>query len=262
MNKLKYFLLALIFGEIAAATAFAFRSPPPDDAVVILEYHRVTDDRAADDDGRAYNVPPAEFSEQLDYLQDNGYHTITMQEYMKARKGKFSLPEKPIILTFDDGYADNFSEMLPILEAHNMKAVVYMIVNNIGRKDYLTWNELKEMQRRGVEIGSHTSDHLPLTTLPENKRRDQVRLSKLLMEWNGINTVFSLSYPNGAYDEELPPLLKSEDYLNAVTGDPGLNTQDTDPYLLRRINIPRPRLGLLEFRFRLFKAELCYWLFD
>ena len=222
--------------------------------VPILEYHIVASRTA--DDGYEYNVPTKDFREQMDYLLQEGYTAITMLDYMKARKGKTELPEKPIILTFDDGYESNYYEMLPILEERKMKAVVYMITNRIGTKGYLSWEQLREMQERGIEIGSHTANHLPLTSLGEKEREDEIILSKLLMEWNGIKTVFSLSYPNGKYDKKLPEILKKYDYLNAVTGDSGLNTAATDPYLLQRINIPHPRFGLAEFRWRLFKSEI------
>ena len=254
----KKILCALLVIFLATAVWIKTWPPLPEDGVIILEYHQVAPAAEVDADSRAYNVEPEEFAAQLDYLRENGYHTITMQEYMRARKGKFTLPAKPVILTFDDGYTDNYEYMLPLIEERGMKAVVYMITNKIGTKGYLTWDMLREMQKRGVEIGSHTANHIPLTTLPADKQKDEVRLSKLLMEWNGINTVFSLSYPNGAYDSELPTLLEREEYLNAVTGDPGINTASTGPYLLKRINVPNPVLGLTEFRFRLFKAEFMY----
>ena len=244
--------LAGIALSVAAVLAWPVLAPRPE-GFPILEYHMVSD--AEMEENQEYSVPPEEFRKQLDYLQSEGYTTITALEYMKARKGKKELPEKPVILTFDDGYADNYETMLPILEEHGMKAVVYMVTNDIGQKGYLSWEQLRDMQTRGVEIGSHTANHLPLTTLPADERADELRLSKLIMEWNGIRTVFSFSYPNGAYDEELTELLQKEEYLTAVTGDAGLNTFQTNPYLLQRVNIPRPHFGLWEFRWRLLKAE-------
>ena len=83
-----------------------------------------------------------------------------------------------------------------------------------------------------------------------------MKLSKLLLEWNGIHTVFSFSYPNGAFSADMPGMLERNDYLTAVTGDDGLNTLATNPYLLQRINIPHPRLGLTEFKVRLLKARI------
>ena len=88
------------------------------------------------------------------------------------------------------------------------------------------------------------------------RRLDEVHLSKLLLEWNGIHTVYAFSYPNGAYDETLPELLEQNGYLTAVTGDAGLNTFETNPYLMQRVNIPHPRFGLFEFKLRLLKAEV------
>jgi peptidoglycan/xylan/chitin deacetylase (PgdA/CDA1 family) len=107
-----------------------------------------------------------------------------------------------------------------------------------------------------VEIGSHTANHLPLTSMSLDEARDEVKLSKLLMEWNGMDTIYTLSYPNGKYDKKLLDMLKEEEYLAAVTGDAGLNTFETNPYLLQRINIPHPLFGLTEFKWRLLKGRI------
>lgn len=229
----------------------------PARGVLVLEYHHIAD-RVDDGDplSERYFVPSADFAAQLDYLQAEGYETITMLEFSKAAKGKGTLPEKPLIVTFDDGYEDNYTVALPLLEERGMKGEVYVVTNFIGTKGYLTWDELRDMQQRGIEIGCHTADHVPLVGLSRAEQEDQVRLSKLLMEWNGIKTVFSFSYPNGSCNAEIAELLRESNYLTAVTGDAGFNTFQTDPMLLQRLNIPRPRFGLAEFRLRLLKAKL------
>ena len=228
---------------------------PEPEGFPILEYHQVTDE-PLDPDFEVYNVPPDEFAAQLDFLQAQGYTTITLQDFMRVVHGKGTLPDKPIVLTFDDGYRDNYTTMLPILEAHGMTAVVYVITNQIGQKNYLTFDELKDMQRRGIEIGSHTADHLPLTTLDESARLKQIRESKIFLEWGGLQTIYSLSYPNGAFDADIEKILRQCEYLTAVTGEAGLNTLATNPYELYRVHIRKPRFGLAEFKFRLFKAKL------
>ncbi len=252
MRYMKYGLGVLAFA-LLVFFSWLTRTPAPQ-GVVILEYHHVSDD--VGEDGWAYTVPPADFAQQLDYLQAEGYTTITMQDFMRARKGKQELPEKPVVLTFDDGYEDNYTTLLPMLEERHMTAVVYMVTNSIGRKGYLSWNQLRDMQKRGIEIGSHTANHQPLTRLDREKQAEEMKLSKLLMEWNGLKTIYSFSYPNGAYDEGMPELLQENEYLNAVTGDGGINTFKTNPYLLQRTNISHPRLGLMEFKLRLFKSEV------
>ncbi|MBO4780329.1 MAG: polysaccharide deacetylase family protein [Selenomonadaceae bacterium] len=239
---------------IALIVAAIFFLPEPE-GFPILEYHQVTDD-PLDPDFEVYNVPPNEFAAQLDYLQAEGYTTITLQNFMRVVHGKGTLPEKPIILTFDDGYADNYSTMLPILEAHGMTAIVYVITNEVGKAGYLTFDELKDMQRRGLEIGSHTSDHLPLTSLDKLTQRRQIRESKTFLEWSGLQTIYSLSYPNGAFNSAVEEILREENYLTAVTGEAGLNTLTTNPYELYRVHIRKPHFGLTEFKFRLWKASL------
>lgn len=252
MRYLKYGLLVLAFGLLVFISWLTLTPAPQ--GVLVLEYHHISDD--VDGEGWAYTVPVADFREQLDYLQAQGYTTISMQDFMRAKKGKQELPEKPVILTFDDGYEDNYTILMPMLEERGMKGTVYMVTNSIGRKGYLSWNQLREMQNRCIELGSHTANHQPLTSLDREKQAEEMKLSKLLMEWNGLKTIYTLSYPNGAYDDGMPELLKENEYLTAVTGDGGLNTFKTNPYLLQRTNIPHPRFGLTEFKLRLFKGEV------
>ena len=238
---------------LMAFVAWVLTAVPPE-GFPILEYHMVTENPRPD--AKPYVVPPEDFAAQLDYLAAEGYTTITPQDYARARKGKQQLPDKPIILTFDDGYEDNWRVVLPMLEERGMKAVFYMVTNSIGQPGYLTWDNLFDMERRGMEIGSHTANHLPLTTLSPEKQREELRLSKLMLEWRGMKTIYSFSYPNGAYDDGIVAMLAEEEYLTAVTGEAGLNTLETNPYLLRRVNIPPPHFGRMEFRLRLMKADI------
>lgn len=245
--------IGAIFLFIAIIFSIFIYLPTPE-GFPILEYHMITNNPPVD--AKIYNVPPAEFSAQLDYLQQNGYTTLTLQDFMRAKHGRFTMPDKPVILTFDDGYENVYTEMLPILEAHDMKAVVYVISNELGKTGYLTLEQVQDMQRRGIEIGSHTADHLPLVGLEGDFLLNQVRNSKIYLEWSGLNTIYGFSYPNGAYNTELAELIKREGYLTAVTGDVGLNTLESNPYTLKRVHIRQPTFGITEFKWRLLKAEL------
>ena len=227
---------------------------PAPDGFAILEYHTITD-TPVDEDSVRYNVTPDELAAQLDYLKENGYTTITMLDFIEAKNGRFTMPPKPIMLTFDDGYEDNYHNMLPLVEERGMKAVVYVIANQIGQEGYLSFDQLKDMQTRGIEIGNHTADHLPLDELTHDEIVYEVSASKTYLEWSGLNTIYSLSYPNGKYNSEIIKILEQENYFTAVTGDPGLNNFSTNQLKMYRVNIPKPRLGLFEFRLRLLKAE-------
>ena len=248
--------LGLIFGAAAVlviltAAVFGVTAAFPPEGVLILEYHKVND--WSED---SYTVKPEDFAAQMDELRAQGYETISILDFLRAKKGKQTLPEKAVIVTLDDGYKDNYTDMLPIMESRGMKATVFMVTNDIGLPGYLTWDMLRDMQNRGIEIGSHTANHLPLTEMSPADAREEVQLSKTLLEWNGIKTIFGLSYPNGKYKDFMPQMLKESEYLAAVTGDAGLNTFETNPYLLHRINIPRPHFGIEEFRLRIWKAKI------
>ena len=238
---------------IAAFAAWILTATPPS-GFPILEYHMVTEEPRPG--AERYVVLPEDFAAQLDYLTAEGYTTITPQDYARARKGKQQLPEKPVILSFDDGYEDNHRVILPMLEERGMKAVFFVVTNDIGLPGYMTWDDLFDLERHGMEIGSHTANHIPLTTLPPEKQREELHLSKLMLEWKGLKTIYSFSYPTGAYDDGIVAMLAEEDYLTAVTGEAGLNNVETNPYLLHRVNIPRPHFGLTEFRMRLMKADI------
>ena len=248
--------LGRIFGAAAVlviltVAVFGVTAAFPPEGVLILEYHKVND--WSED---SYTVKPEDFAAQMDELRAQGYETISILDFLRAKKGKQTLPEKAVIVTLDDGYKDNYTDMLPIMESRGMKATVFMVTNDIGLPGYLTWDMLRDMQNRGIEIGSHTANHLPLTEMSPADAREEVQLSKTLMEWNGIKTIFGLSYPNGKYKDFMPQMLKESEYLAAVTGDAGLNTFETNPYLLHRINIPRPHFGIEEFRLRIWKAKI------
>lgn len=255
MKIVKYILGAMVAAGIVAGGFLAYLlSQPEPEGFPILEYHmvqQITPDKAYE-----LNVPVEDFQQQLDYLQQEGYTTISIRDYLRAKKGLQELPAKPVILTFDDGYETNYTELLPILEARGLKATIFMVGNDIGRERYLSWEQLKDMQQRGIEIGSHTANHLPLTDMDLATAQEEVKLSKLLMEWNGIKTIYTLSYPNGKYNQEIVAMLPQEEYLAAVTGDAGYNDMATDPYQLQRVNILHPTFGLAEFKLRLLKARI------
>lgn len=249
--KLKKGLAALCaFFVAAAALACAYTVWRPPNGIPILAYHMINDGTSA------YSVSPELFEAHLNYLKEEGYTAISLLEFAKAKKGKFVLPDKPVVITFDDGYEDNYTTALPLLEKYGMKGSVFMVVNDIGRTGYLSLDQLKEMERRGIEIGSHTANHLPLPSLAADKKQEEIAISKLLLEWKGLKTVFFLAYPNGKYDDESRKILKESEYLGALTGVSGLNTAETDPYVLHRVNMPNPYFGLFELKARLFKAEV------
>ncbi len=222
----------------------------PAQGVPILAYHRIYNE------DELYSVSTADFEEHMRYLKENGYTAISLAELFAARAGDKPLPDKPIVITFDDGYADNLTSAQPIMEKYGMKGTVFIIGGSIGQPDYLTWEQIQELKSRGAEIGSHTMTHGALNEMPIPEREYEVEMSKKLLEEHLGVPVDYLAYPYGKYDNAMPDILRQAGYRGACTGVTGLNFTKDNAYFLKRINIPRPRYGLWEFRLRLLRANI------
>lgn len=244
-------LLGIIVVALLAGAYLHYVAANPSDGVLILEYHMVNDEKDS-----PYAVKTEDFRQQLAYLKEQGYEAISLRQYLQSRKGTFTLPAKAVILTFDDGYADNYTTMVPLVEEYGMKATIFMVTNSIGKDGYLTWEQLHELKARGVEIGSHTANHLELNDLSLATVKDEMEKSKLMLEWNGISPVLVFSYPHGDVKPEYETALQELGYYASVSGDAGLNTPDTDLFSLQRVDIVRPKFGLWEFKLRLLKADV------
>ncbi|WP_378950380.1 polysaccharide deacetylase family protein [Pelosinus sp. sgz500959] len=222
----------------------------PTTGVPILAYHQVSD---ADD---IYSVTADQFEEQMNYLASKGYTAISLEELFNAYEGKGTLPSHPIVITFDDGYEDNFLTALPIMEKYHMRSTVFVVSGLVGTTEYLSWQQISEMQERHTEIGSHTVSHIGLSSLsPEQQRREIVE-SKVALEEHIRRPIQFLAYPYGEFSPITEQLLNEARYRGACSGIAGLNREGADVYALKRINIPHPKYGLGEFCLRLFRAHL------
>ncbi|MDF2635744.1 MAG: polysaccharide deacetylase [Pelosinus sp.] len=222
----------------------------PTNAVPMLAYHQVGE---VDD---IYSVTPGQFEEQMEYLQKNGYHAISLEELFDFYEGKGNLPAKPIIITFDDGYADNYLTALPILEKYNLSATVFIVPSLMGTVDYLSWEQVVEMQKRHTEIGSHTMSHIGMNEISAAEQKREAVTSKTALEQQLGKPIHFFAYPYGQFSTTSQQILKETGYKGACSGIPGLNDKNTNSYALKRINVPQPKYGLWEFRLRLLRAHL------
>ncbi|HWR38779.1 MAG TPA: polysaccharide deacetylase family protein [Patescibacteria group bacterium] len=221
------------------------------DGAVILAYHSLNTDPE-----EAFAIDPAEFEKQLQYLAAQGYQTASLAELFDDWSGQGALPAKPLVITFDDGYEDNLTTALPILQRYGMKATVFVVAGDVGNPGYMNWEQLRQWQAGGGEIGSHTFSHVLLENLePEDCRRELAR-SKAVLETGLGTTVSFLAYPFGSVDYGVVAAMQETGYRGGCAGVSGVNPVGANPYTLRRVNVPRPRCGLLEFRLRLLKAWL------
>lgn len=221
----------------------------PGVGVPILAYHQVSQ---ADD---VYSVTAAQFEEQMNYLHEQGYNAISLAELFDSYEGKGVLPAKPIIISFDDGYEDNLLAALPIMKKYKMRSTVFVVSSLVGTPDYLSWQQIADLQGGHTEIGSHTVSHVPLGESSPDQQRLEVATSKRVLEEH-VGPVKFFAYPYGNFTSITQQILQEEGYLGACSGIAGLNNKGTDAYALKRVNVPHPKHGLGEFKLRLLRAKV------
>ncbi len=237
-----------------AATPAPTRDPNLRSArVPILMYHYIS---VPPPDADIYrldlSVTPAAFESQMQYLADEGYHPIRVEDLTDYLLNGTPLPPKPIVLTFDDGYADNYANAFPVLKKYKFPATFFVITQFIDDKKpgYMTWDQLEEMAIEGMEIGSHTLDHPDLHGKPLAFQETEIAGSKLMIEARIGTPVKSFCYPAGHYDLRTLEVLRSSGYLAATTEMQGTLQSTQNLYLLRRIRV----------RGRFAVSDLAYWL--
>jgi peptidoglycan/xylan/chitin deacetylase (PgdA/CDA1 family) len=204
--------------------------------VPILLYHRV--DRLAPGlpaITRGLTVDPSAFAAQVAWLHANGFHAIAQRQLYAALLDGARLPPKPVLITFDDGYRDVLEYAAPVLARLRMPATMYVITDRTSRdRPFLGWAGLKALERDGFDIGSHTVDHVDLTTLDAHDLRYQLRGSKWALERGLGHPVPWLAYPFGAENARVAADARRVGYLLAVTERPGSDQPADDPLELRR----------------------------
>lgn len=222
-------------------TATATVATPRGTTVIpILMYHYVrTVTDPTDTIGIGLSVTPAQFAAQMQYLADAGYTTLTMGEVRAILAGELALPERPIALTFDDGYRDFYTAAWPVLKRHNFKATNYVIADFIGWDAYLTWPMIKELDASGlVEIGSHTRTHGDLRGMTKERRWNEIAGSKAILEEGLGRPVTAFCYPAGKYNPEVVAAVRQAGYLTATTVEYG-----TRQNLEWNLELPRIRVN-------------------
>lgn len=206
--------------------------------IPILMYHHIRDfNDPGDTLGTNLSVSEGAFSEQLDYLISSGYTTTTFQQMIEFPQK--SLPEKPIILTFDDGYDDNYNAFIS-LKNKNMVGVFYIISNYLNKPGQLSTPQIKEISSAGMEIGSHTENHPDLTQISASRVSAELSDSKAELEKIIGKNVISLCYPSGRYNDAVKHAVEQAQYLAATTTQTGIATTDSDKFELQRIRISHP----------------------
>lgn len=202
-------------------------------------YHRVGPEPRGAAVTDALTVPPAEFAADMRWLRRAGYHAVSEQQLFGALEHAWRLPRRPVVITFDDGYRDVLWNAAPVLHRLRMPATMYVVTGRISGPDpsFLTWDELRMLERRGVAIGSHTVDHVELTRLAPPVALRELVDSRLALERGLGHPVRWFAYPAGRYDRLAEQLVGRAGYALAVTTRPGVLQSGARPFELHRIEV-------------------------
>lgn len=231
---MKKFLIATVLILMAAGKIFAQNVQEISEGpkILVLNYHQIQN-RA-----NPLAIPLADFDAQMNYLSSHGYVSITPDELYSGLNGELELPKKPVLITFDDGYADNYTNAFPILKYYGMKATIFVIPAFVGvYSNYLTWDEMLEMEEYGITIESHTMNHYKLEELPDDEIRSELLNSKQILEENLGHPVEFLAYPTGTYNLHIAGIAKEVGYKGAFTIKYGNVDLGSNFFALERVPI-------------------------
>jgi peptidoglycan/xylan/chitin deacetylase (PgdA/CDA1 family) len=221
--------------------------PAPDIPVPILMYHSVSDAPTAST--RALSVRPAMFAAQLRYLRHQGFSGLTFGELCQRRRDGQPLPANPIVLTFDDGYADLIEEALPIMIRQGFPATLFVTTGWLrGSARYtagnppdrmLSWGQVAELSLAGVEIGAHSHSHPQLDQISEPRLRVELASSGRLLEDRLGRPVRSLAYPYGYASKRVRAVAREIGYLQAAVVANAVAASACDPFGVPRLTVRR-----------------------
>lgn len=231
-------------------------TPPPPGTelwIPVLVYHRI--DTAPPDSSDVYKsltIEPEWFEKHLQYLQEHEFtaiHFSDVSEYFKTGK---PLPARSVMINFDDGYKDFYTNALPLLKKYKMTGTLFMVSDYIGYGAYVNLEQLKEARDAGIEIGAHSVTHAKLTKV-SNAREEITKSKKVLEEKLGI-TVTAFAFPYGLYNDEIEQIVRESGYTTGrsfTTGD-GISAENLFHLPVVRVYA---NVGLERWENQLFPSE-------
>lgn len=266
-----FFFILLTAGFIYFSLRHAWWRPNVDFSYPrILMYHMISPHLPKNKSKfNRLRVTPEAFEKQLRWLHNNGWHTMSMAELAESK----NVPKKTVVLTFDDGYADNYIHAFPLLKRYNMKATIYIVTerfhqdwatdkdtkissDELNNEVMLTHEMVKEMiDSTLIEIGSHTLHHANLPALLDEEKAHEVAHSKALIEKEYGIICKSFAYPFGFYDQSSVNLVQKHGYSSAVTTVPKYDAwKEENRYEVPRVIISG-RQSFFDFQLKMLKGR-------
>ncbi len=202
--------------------------------VPIIYYHSV-DDSANNNE---LIISKGKFRSHMQYLKDMGYTTLTIDELYDYIKNNVKIPEKSVLISFDDGYRDNYTNAYPILKEFGYKATIFVITDMVDNHDYyLTSAQIKEMSQNGIDIQSHTTNHKKLGESSKVEQLEALKNSKESLEKILNKKIEFIAYPYGNYNNNTIEAVKEAGYKMAFTTKEGWGDVSDNIYKIDRVYI-------------------------
>lgn len=207
-----------------------FREPP------VLMFHRVSPRIPTDPIGRDLTLTPAAFGADLAWLKAHGIRAIDLAE-LENDLARGVDPARTVVVTFDDGYADQYTDALPVLQRYGDRATFFIVTGMLGKPEHLTWRDLRTMLRDGMEIAGHGVMHLDLSQMTPAQQAFEIDdCVAALHRWLGID-VRSYAYPSGRFNRTTMALLGRAGIDLAVTTDPVYVLPPQNRFELTRVRV-------------------------
>ena len=209
----------------------------PKKRIPILVYHSI------DESGSCISMRASEFKKQMEFIKEKGYKTFTASELVYILRKNGSMPNKAVVLTFDDGFENNYSVAFPILKSLGITATIFLTTDYVGKKctwdkkddipdlTLLSWEMINEMSKFGIDFQSHTATHPHLPLLSNDKIKDELKRSRIAIENRLGKRCDILCYPYTEFDMRVVQILKEEGYIAAFTK----HSDHEDIYTIRRV---------------------------
>jgi len=213
--------------------------------IPFLLYHSISD--SATPGFRPWAVAPARFDEHIAFLRESGYTPLTVTETIRVFDGAAPLPEKPVVVTFDDGFADFADHAVPVLMRYAFKATLYICTGHVGgtsrwladqgegNRRMLSWEQVEALPDAGVECGAHTVTHPQLDTLRLDAARQEIQRSRCTLEDRLGRRVESFAYPHGYHGPRVRALVPAAGYTSACAVKHAMSSSGDDRFALARI---------------------------
>ena len=212
------------------------------DQIPVLLYHHINYDNSI------YSITPERFDRDLGMIANSGYGVINLATFTQFLAGKQMLPDKALLITLDDGYADNYEYAYPILKKHGLTAVFFIVTGDVGKQGYMTAENLRVMFSDGMSFGSHTVSHPILTDVDDYQLKYEMVQSKTSLEMLlgfSHTPILAVAYPGGAADFRVRRASTEAGYRYGFSTNVGLVTDRAMWDLIPRIPIFRNTRSVL-----------------